>query len=87
MKPVLYLLALFLFVPLDSYAQPSHGVVLMYHRFEENRYPSTNIRLAQFTAQLDYLQQHGYTIWPLRKLLKALHEGEQVPDRTVPTRF
>lgn len=82
MRPALFFLVLLL-APLTSFAYPAHGVVLMYHRFEENRYPSTNIRISQFTAQLDYLQRKGYTIWPLRKLLQALHDGAQVPERTV----
>jgi len=77
------LLPLLLLLPLTAVAYPPHGVVLMYHRFEENRYPSTNIRIAQFTAQLDYLQQNGFTIWPLRKLLKAIHDGTSVPDKTI----
>jgi peptidoglycan/xylan/chitin deacetylase (PgdA/CDA1 family) len=55
----------------------------MYHRFEENRYPSTNIRLRQFEAQLDYLAQEGFTVWPLRRLLDAIFSGKAVPDKTV----
>jgi hypothetical protein len=28
-------------------------IVLMYHRFEENKYPSTNIKIADFVKHLD----------------------------------
>ena len=32
-----------------------YATVLMYHRFGEDKYPSTNIRIAQFEAHLDML--------------------------------
>jgi len=78
------LLTLLLLTPAILQAAPSaHGVVLMYHRFEENRYPTTSIRMTQFEAQLDYLQHNGFTIWPLRRLLDAIFNGQEVPDKTV----
>ena len=39
---------------LSAYAA-DHAVILMYHRFGENDYPSTNIRLEQFDAHLEIL--------------------------------
>lgn len=77
-------LLLLLIASTAAATQPApHGVVLMYHRFDEARYPSTSVRMPQFIRQLDYMQQNGYRIWPLRRLLAALHGGEAVPDRTV----
>ena len=32
----------------------------MYHRFEENRYPSTNIKLADFKMHLDLIRESGF---------------------------
>ncbi|MCW9089628.1 MAG: polysaccharide deacetylase family protein [Gammaproteobacteria bacterium] len=84
MKSGLTFVLLFLLIlPLQAEEVVPHGVVLMYHRFEENRYPSTNIRMAQFRAQLDYLQQEGFTFWPLRRMLDAIFNGHEIPDRTV----
>ena len=81
---ILFLLLLLLNASsLIAAAYPPHGVVLMYHRFGEPEYPSTNVRLEQFDAQLDYLQQEGFHIWPLRKLVDALFSGAAVPDKTV----
>lgn len=79
------LLSLLLLLPAILPAAPAapHGVVLMYHRFEENLYPTTNIRMAQFEAQLDYLQREGFTLWPLRRLLDAVFNNGEVPDKTV----
>ena len=34
---------------------PSHAVVFIYHRFGDDRYPTTDTTTAQFKAQLDWL--------------------------------
>lgn len=83
MRTLFLLILLLLASAVTATPYPPHGVVLMYHRFDENRYPSTNIRMEQFEAQLDYLQREGFHIWPLRKLLTALDEGTAIPDKTV----
>jgi len=59
------------------------AVVLMYHRFAEDRYPSTNIRLEQFQAQLAHLKEHGYNVIPLAHLLAAFNDGRALPERAV----
>jgi peptidoglycan/xylan/chitin deacetylase (PgdA/CDA1 family) len=33
----------------------------MYHRFEENKYPSTNIKIADFVKQIDLIKKNGFT--------------------------
>ena len=36
------------------------GIIsLMYHRFEENKYPSTNIRMNVFKEHLKIIQESG----------------------------
>ena len=32
----------------------------MYHRFEENKYPSTNIKIADFIKQIDLINKNGF---------------------------
>ena len=34
-------------------------ISLMYHRFEENKYPSTNIRILDFKKQLEIIQNNN----------------------------
>lgn len=60
-----------------------HAVVFLYHRFGEPRYPSTNTPVAAFKAQLDYLSAHGFHVWALPRLVRALEAGDPVPDKTV----
>ena len=60
-----------------------HAVVFMYHRFGDDRYPSTNIRIEQFEAHLEHIEDNGYRVWPLHRIVRALEEGRSIPDRTV----
>ncbi|UCD82004.1 MAG: polysaccharide deacetylase family protein [Desulfobacterales bacterium] len=59
------------------------AVVLMYHRFGEDRYPETNIRVEQFEAQLELLKKEGYTVVPLSKLLATLIGRGSLPPKSV----
>jgi len=60
-----------------------HAVVFMYHRFDDARYPSTNISMDQFTRQLDYLEENGYRVWPVERIVEHLQSDREIPDRTV----
>ncbi len=65
-------------------ANPKHGAaVLMYHHFGETRYPSTNITLQQFDQHLDYLEQQGFQVWPLEKIVNQLKTGKPFPAQVV----
>jgi len=36
------------------------GIIgLMYHRFEENKYPSTNVRIKEFIEQIEMVRQNN----------------------------
>ena len=60
-----------------------HATILMYHRFGEDKYPSTNVRIAQFEEHLEILASGPYTVWPLEQIISHLQAGTPVPDRTV----
>jgi len=68
---------------LPAQADENQAVVLMYHRFGEPQHPSTNIKLAQFDAHLDYLSQAGYEVWPLKKVVRFVSENRPFPTRVV----
>lgn len=59
------------------------AVIVLYHRFGEGAYPTTNIRLEQFEAHLKELKSGGYTVLPLTEIVAAFAEGRALPDRTV----
>ena len=35
-------------------------IVLMYHRFDENKYPSTNIKMDNFIEQLNLIKKNRF---------------------------
>jgi len=59
------------------------AVVVMYHRFGDGRYPSTNIRLDQFESHLKEIANGPYTVLPLPEIVSALQAGKPLPDRTI----
>lgn len=68
-------------------AQDSEGVtyasVIMYHRFGEGRYPSTNTTIEQLESHIRYLKDGGFTIMALPEIIDRFQSGRTVPDRTV----
>lgn len=74
-----------LILPLANAAQAeeSQAVVLMYHHFGVQQYPSTNVQLTQFDAHLDYLSQAGYQVWPLAKVVEYVAARRPFPARVV----
>ncbi len=59
------------------------AVILIYHRFGEDKFPSTNTRLVQFEAHITELTSGPYTVLPLPQVVDALLAGTPLPDRTV----
>jgi peptidoglycan/xylan/chitin deacetylase (PgdA/CDA1 family) len=59
------------------------AVVFMYHRFGEQQYPQTNIRVDQFRKQMDHLRDGGFTVIPLAKLVAFLTDNEPLPPKAV----
>jgi len=55
----------------------------MYHHFGVEKYPSTNVRLKQFEAHLDFIAANGYQVWPLQKVVQYLRNGKPFPARVV----
>ncbi|MDT8383513.1 MAG: polysaccharide deacetylase family protein [Gammaproteobacteria bacterium] len=64
-------------------AEESQAVVLMYHHFGVQEHPSTNVRLAQFDAHLDYLTEAGYEVWPLTRVVEYVVARRPFPARVV----
>ncbi len=46
-----------------SFSNDSGVLSLMYHRFNENKYPSTNIRMNIFDEQMQIIKSHGYEFY------------------------
>lgn len=59
------------------------AVIVMYHRFGEDIYPSTNVRIDQFEAHIKELTEGPYTVLPVSEIVAALRSGRKLPDRAV----
>lgn len=80
---LIFLLSLPLCAQSSESTDPDGAVVFMYHRFDEQKYPSTNITIGQFQYQLDYLEKNHYNVWPLSKILNHIKDKKPLPKKTV----
>jgi len=76
------LLVMFALSEVCAYAD-GFAAVLMYHRFGEDRYPETSIRIEQFEAQLELLRREEFAVVPLSSLLAALDGRGTLPTNAV----
>jgi peptidoglycan/xylan/chitin deacetylase (PgdA/CDA1 family) len=84
MRSLLSVLLLVLcFVPPAGAAVPDHAVVFIYHRFGDDRYPSTDTQVSQFRVQLDWLTANHYQVWPLPRIVEYLKDHKPIPDHVV----
>jgi peptidoglycan/xylan/chitin deacetylase (PgdA/CDA1 family) len=57
--------------------------VIMYHRFGEDRHPSTNISMDKFEIHLNELSSPKYSVLPLGEIVQRINKGEDLPERTI----
>lgn len=62
---------------------PTKASVIMYHRFGEQDFPSTNVTMEQFNAHVTELKTGGYNVAPLPDIIAALKSGTALPPKTV----
>ena len=61
----------------------SSATILMYHRFGEANYPSTNIALKQLDKHISELSSKDYNVLPVKDIINAIQGGKSLPDRTI----
>ena len=55
--------------------------IFIYHRFNDSRYPSTNISPQDFRAHLDLLSQQNFSVLKLGQVVERLQQGVPLPQR------
>ena len=65
----------------------SSAVILMYHNISDDTPASTSVTPEMFRRHMRYLDENGFTIWPLIQVLVHLANGQSVPDKTVSLTF
>ena len=76
-----------LFFSSSTHANNSHAVVLLYHHVSSETPAITSISPDKFEEQLDYIQQNGFSVWPLTKIMDHLDNDIQIPDKTLAITF
>ena len=88
----LLFILLFFIIPTFSFSQTNetsqvsnanYASFIMYHRFGDSRYPSTNIKKEQFTRHIDELLKPKYNVISIEKAISAINDVEQIKDRSV----
>ena len=57
--------------------------VFVYHRFGDDRYPSTNTTIMQLENQFEYLKKNNYVVVPIEKIIDKVKNKQKVPDKWV----
>ena len=60
---------------MTQYKPDDEGVLsIMYHRFEENKYPSTNIRINIFLEHIAAIKKNGFEFYDLKLFDEQFNE-------------
>lgn len=68
-------------------ADASAAVILAYYRVGEDEYPASNLRIEQFTEQMQELSNSSYHVMPLKDIVAALATHQPLPPRTIAITF
>lgn len=57
--------------------------IFVYHRFGDERYPSTNTSIDELLKEFEYFKKNGYKIITLSKLVEAVKKRDIIPDNWI----
>lgn len=57
--------------------------IFVYHRFGDDRHPSTNTTIAQLEEQFQYFAKNGYEVVPIEKIIEKVNQKKDIPDNWV----
>ena len=61
----------------------SDGHIFVYHRFDDNRYPTTNTSTKELRREFNYFKRHGYKVVPLIDIVNKIKADEKVPNNWI----
>lgn len=85
LSSVLFAALLLLQSPLSLAAK--HAVVLQYQHISDRTPPSKSATEQEFLQHLIYLENNGFNVWPLEKIVDRLKRKQTIPDKTVAITF
>jgi len=66
-----------------SYRVYGDANILVFHRFGDPRYPSTNISQQRLRKIFNYFEDNNYQVLSLEELVNKIEEGNSIGDKTV----
>lgn len=57
------------------------ATIFIYHHFDDDRYPTTNVSLENFKEQMAYLADNNYKVIPLAELVDLLVTKKRLPEK------
>lgn len=84
---LLFLVLLLCTPGLNAQEAPAQAVILQYHHVSTRTPPSTSTTPAQLRAHLEWLRDQGFSVRRLEDVVKALRQGQSLPDRTAVLTF
>ena len=78
-----FFLFFLLFFCTNLFAKDGSAIALMYHRFDENKYPSTSISQKNFHSQLLYLKENNFNVLPITSLIDFFYHNKPLPEKSV----
>ena len=78
-----FLFGLFASAPLAVAQGADSAVVLMYHKFADEKHPTTSLTVEKLAAHIKELKSGAYNVIPLPELVEALTEKIPIADRTI----
>lgn len=76
MRVFLLLVLCFFYLKADAH-------IFLYHRFGDDRYPSTNTSIKELRKHFEYFKTHNYKVVPIEAIIKKLHKKEEIPSHWV----
>ena len=80
---LLFYFSCFILIPasfnrVEAAEKNDYATVIMYHRFGESRFPSTNVTVEQFESHLEFISQGNYEVVPLIEIIETLQSGAEI---------
>ena len=81
-KSLFLFLVIFFSYTLSALSEPGVSV-FMYHRFGEDKYPSTNVTEKQFLSHIDYILKNEIKISSLEEIIGKLDRSEKFNEKAI----
>lgn len=69
--------------PIDKEQLTGNINCFIYHRFGDERYPSTNVSSENFESHLHYLKENNYNVLTLGEAVQLLRAGKEIKPKVV----